>query len=261
MSAFLLKLTSANQTAKVIRMDSGEFDLTHGGTVPPAESLFERCHWFYAFCREYLFRDHTKEIAKALFPTSEPAAGARLLELGCGPGVYACKFARRFPQIEATGIDLSQRLLERARSRADTMHLSNCFFHEGDAQALPVLMQDSVDAVIVSRLFLIVPDKLAVLAEIFRVLKPGGRCFITEPTSEFRTRVPLSVMWLLARLSRTPTDQFQGPEQVDVLSGHEFLALVTSQPWGSVALREDDWYQSAVCVKAQDQLSKESAPE
>jgi arsenite methyltransferase len=240
-------------------MDSGEIDLMRGGRVPPAESLFERCHWFYAFCREYLFRDHTREIEKALFPTGEPLAGTRLLELGCGPGVYACKFARRFPQIEATGVDLSQRLLERARSRADTMNLSNCFFRTGDAQAMTDLMQESVDAVIVSRLFLIVPDKLAVLAEIFRVLKHGGRCFITEPTSNFRTRVPLSVMWLLAKFSRTPTEQFREPEQVDVLSGQAFSALVTSQPWGSVALRDDDWYQSAVCVKAGDGLSRESA--
>lgn len=241
-------------------MDSGEFDLAHGGTVPPAESLFERCHWFYAFCREYLFRDHTREIAKALFPIREPAVGTRLLELGCGPGVYACKFARRFPQIEATGIDLSPRLLERARSRADTMKLSNCFFREGDAQALPALMQESVDAIIVSRLFLIVPDKLAVLAEIFRVLKPGGRCYITEPTSRFRTRVPLGVMWLLARLSRTPAEQFREPEQVNVMSGPAFLALVTSQKWSSVTLRNDDWYQSAVCSKnAAIEVEKETA--
>jgi ubiquinone/menaquinone biosynthesis C-methylase UbiE len=244
---------------KVVTMDFGEIDLVQGGKVPPAESLFEQCHWFYAFCREYLFRDHTNEIAEALFSTGEPVAGVRLLELGCGPGVYACKFARRFPQIQATGIDLSQRLLERARSRADTMHLSNCFFRTGDAQAMTDLMRESVDAVIVSRLFLIVPDKHAVLAEIFRVLNPGGRCYITEPTSNFRTRVPLSVMWLLARLSKKPKERFREPEQVDVLSSKDFLGLVTSQPWGSVTLRNDDWYQSAVCVKAGYDLAKESA--
>jgi len=242
-------------------MDFGEIDLVQGGTTPPTESLFERCHWFYAFCREYLFRDHTNEIAEALFPTGQPLAGVRLLELGCGPGVYACKFARRFPQIEATGIDLSQRLLERARSRADTMRLSNCFFRTGDAQAMTDLTEGSVDAVIVSRLFLIVPDKQAVLAEIFRVLKRGGRCYITEPTSNFRTRVPLSVMWLLARLDRKPTERFREPEQVDVLSGKEFSDLVASQPWAAVTLRNDDWYQSAVCVKAGDQLPEVSPSE
>lgn len=139
------------------------------------------------------------------------------------------------------------------------MHLSNCVFLTGDAQAMTNLMKESMDAVIVSRLFLIVPDKQAVLAEIFRVLKPGGQCYITEPTSNFRTRVPLSVMWLLGRLSRGPREQFREPEQVDVLPAKEFLALVTSQPWDSVTLRDDDWYQSAVCVKAGDDLAKESA--
>jgi arsenite methyltransferase len=230
-------------------MDSREFDLTGRGAVPPTESLFERCHWFYAFCREYLFRDHTNEIAAALFPEGEPLVGTKLLELGCGPGVYACKFAQKYPQIQATGIDLSQRLLERARSRADGMRLANCMFHTGDAQALITVMPESMDAVIVSRLFLIVPDKLAVLAEIFRVLKPGGRCFITEPTSKFRTSIPLSVMWLLSKFSRGTAEQFREPEQVDVLSGPAFSLLVTSQPWSRVAMHDDDWYQSAVCVK------------
>jgi len=230
-------------------MDSREFDLPNLGASPPSESLFERCHWFYAFCREYLFRDHTIEIAEALFPTDEPTAGTRLLELGCGPGIYACRFAEKFPQIEATGMDLSQRLLERARIRAKLMHLSNCRFHTGDAQALPV-SRNSVDAIIVSRLFLIVHDQQAVLAEIFRVLRPGGRCFIAEPTSKFRTSVPLSAMWLLARLSRKPMAQFREPQQANVMSRQEFKALMMSQPWSSVKMDDDDWYQSAICVKS-----------
>ena len=69
--------------------------------------------------------------------------------------------------------------------------------------------------------------------------------------------MPLSVMWLLTRLSSKPKDQFREPEQVDVLSSEDFLELVTSQPWGSVTLRNDDWYQSAVCVKAGDDLPRE----
>ena len=230
-------------------MDSGEIDLSRRGAMPPTESLFERCHWFYAFCREYLFRDHTPEITQALFPTGEPEAGTKLLELGCGPGLYACKFAQKYPQIESSGMDLSQPLLERARTRANTMQLSNCMFHQGDAQALPI-ESSAIDALIVSRLFLIVPDREAVLAEVYRVLKPGGRCFIAEPTSTFRTRVPLSVMWLLARLSWRPFVQFREPPQANVMLRPEFATLVTSQPWESVTMADDDWYQSAVCVKS-----------
>lgn len=233
-----------------MNMDFGEIDLSAERTPPPpAESLFERCHWFYAFCREYLFRDHTPEIIRALFPTEEPNAGTHLLELGCGPGVYACEFAQRFPQIEATGVDLSQRLLRRARTRASMMHLSNCLFCEGDAQALPV-MQHSVDVIIASRLFLIVPDKEAVLAEIFRVLRPGGRCFIAEPTSMLRTQVPLSVMWLLARLTQRHDLNFREPEHASILTRQGFSNLVMSQPWASIEMGDDHWYQSALCVKS-----------
>jgi arsenite methyltransferase len=239
-------------------MDSREFDLTGRGAVPPTESLFERCHWFYAFCREYLFRDHTTEIAAALFPDGEPQVGTKLLELGCGPGVYACKFAQKYPQIETSGMDLSQPLLERARTRAHEMRLSNCFFTQGDAQALPIA-SSSINVLIVSRLFLIIPDKEAVLAEIFRVLKPGGRCFIAEPTSTFRTRIPLSVMWVLARFSWRPFAQFREPQQADVMTRPTFSALVKGQPWVSVEMADDDWYQTAVCAKravdAQDEVA------
>ncbi len=182
-------------------MDSHQYELSAEGVSPSRESLFERCHWLYALCRDYFFRDHTREITSALFPSGDPAAGTRILELGCGPGLYACQFAKDFPQVTTTGIDLSKRLIRLARTRAAGLELHNCTFIEGDAQALSE-RTDSVDAVIVSRLFLIVPDKEAVLAEIFRVLRPGGRCFIAEPTSSFTSRLPLIAMWLL--VSRPP---------------------------------------------------------
>jgi arsenite methyltransferase len=192
---------------------------------PSQESLFERCHWLYALCREHLFRDHTREIASALFPSGDPADGTRILELGCGPGLYACRLAKEFPQVTAIGIDLSKRLIRRARSRAAKLQLHNCTFLEGDAQALGEL-EHAVDAVIVSRLFLIVPDKEAVLAEIYRVLRPGGRCFIAEPTSGFVSRLPLSAMWLLVRMTASPWKGFREPQQVNVMHPHDFLTLL-----------------------------------
>ena len=234
-------------------IDSTECDLSGPGLARKSmtsqgESLFERCHWLYALCREYLFHDHTPEITQALFPSGPPPAGTQVLELGCGPGVYACEFAKQYPQISTNGIDLSTRLLGRARSRANHLRLENCHFSEGDAQSLPHA-SNSVDAVIVSRLFLIVPDKAAVLGEIFRVLRPGGRCFIAEPTSGFRTRFPLAAMWLLARLSRSPFRQYREPHQAEVMSRDEFKKLVATQPWASMQVKYDDWYQYAVCSK------------
>ena len=220
-----------------------------GGSVAQPDSLFERWAWFYALCREYLFRDHTVEIEHALFPEDGPASGTHVLELGCGPGFYACKLAQQHPQIETTGVDLSRRLIERARTRAKRRDLRNCTFWHGDAQSLPEL-PGPIDAIIVSRLFLIVPDKEAVLTEILRVLRPGGRCFIAEPTSGFRTRLPLICMWLLARLTSSPAGKYREPQQADVMSRPDFAALIGSQVWGSVRLEYDGWYQYAVCAKA-----------
>ena len=213
-----------------------------------ADSLFERVSWFYALCREYLFRDHTQEIAASLFAAPGPPAGTRLLELGCGPGFYACRLAQEYPTLRTTGVDLSESLIRRAKDRAAARQLSNCSFQHADAHSLPH-PSASVDAVVVSRLFLIVPDKEGIVQEIFRVLKPGGRCFIAEPTSGFRTRLPLALMWLLARLTTSPAGKYREPQQADVMSRRDFEALVLSQPWESVELQHDGWYQYAVCQR------------
>lgn len=239
-----------------MKLGSSQYDLSDEGVSPSQESLFERCHWLYALCREFLFRDHTREITSALFPSGGPADGMKILELGCGPGVYACRFARDFPQVTTIGIDSSKRLIRRARTRAANLNLRNCTFLEGDAQALGELAH-AVDAVIVSRLFLIVPDKEAVLAEIYRVLRPGGRCFIAEPTSGLVSRLPLSAMWLLAHMTAKPWKRFSEPLQVDVMRPHDFFAFVHRPAWASVYLLKDDGYQFAVCHKSEAQPHNE----
>ena len=216
------------------------------------DSLFERCAWFYSLCREYLFRDHTQEIAAALFPAGSPRTGTRVLEIGCGPGFYACRLSEEFPAVETTGIDLSQNLIRRAKSRARSRQLSNCSFQHADAHALP-FPSGSIDAIVVSRLFLIVPNKEGVIHEIFRVLKPSGRCFIAEPSSGFRTRFPLAFMWLLSRLTTSPAGKYREPQEAEVMSREDFNALVHADPWGEAELHYDGWYQYAVCQKNAEQ--------
>jgi ubiquinone/menaquinone biosynthesis C-methylase UbiE len=215
----------------------------------PPESLFERCAWFYALCREYLFRDHTPEIAASLFAAEGPEPGTHVVEIGCGPGFYACRLAQEFPQIRTTGVDLSEALLARAKRRAARRRLGNCEFRRGDAHQLSAAL-GRVDAVVVSRLFLIVPERESVVREIFRILRPGGRCFIAEPTSGFRTRIPLGCMWLLSKFPYTPAGGYREPRQAEVLSRADFAALVGSQPWDELALEYDGWYQYAVCRKS-----------
>ena len=232
-------------------MDSSDCKLPGTAFAHQPESLFERCSWFYALCREYLFRDHTPEIAQSLFPPAGPDPGTHLVEVGCGPGFYSCRLADEYPQLQTTGIDLSENLLLRARRRASRRRLLNCEFRKGDAHAMPASISQ-VDAIVMSRLFLIVRDRAAVVEEVFRVLRPGGRCFIAEPTSGFRTRIPLSCMWILSKFPYTPAGGYREPQQAEVMSRPDFSTLIHSQPWSSVTIQYDGWYQYAVCEKGRD---------
>ncbi len=220
----------------------------HAGDEPA--SLFDRFPWCYAFCREWLFRDHTSGIVAALWPAGAPPAGSRLLELGCGPGFYARRLAGRFRQLRVVGVDRSAAQLRRARARADARHLTNCRFERADVHALP-LPTAAVDAVVAARLVTILPEPARALAEMHRVLRPGGRCFLAEPRSRFWTNLPLRALWLLAQLStvRGGRVAYREPRHATVLSAAEFGALVGSQPWGDVRCWHDARYHYAVCEK------------
>src|ERR1700749_4707959 len=161
------------------------------------ESPFERCSWLDAFCREHPFRDHTAAISDALWPGARPRPETRLLEIACGPGFYACSLAQRYPDIHITGVDLSERLLSRAKDRADNRQLKNCHFIKANVLALSQSLEP-VDAIVASRLLLGVGDRPEALGEIFSALRPGGRCCSAEPTSALRAMIPLSCMRLFA---------------------------------------------------------------
>jgi arsenite methyltransferase len=212
--------------------------------------LFEDCAWVYAFCRERLFHDHTEEIARALFPDGVSSQNLSALEVGCGPGFYARRLARRYPALQVLGIDRSSRLLAWARSRASSDELANCRFQQGDVECISACVE-AVDAVISSRLLLIVDNRSTVMTEIFQVLKPGGRLFLVEPTANLKTQLPLAAMRLATRfLSSTGRPTF--PKKAKILSSREFEDLVRSQPWSKVSIQMYGDYQCAVCDKSGD---------
>jgi len=215
------------------------------------ESLFERFHWLYAFCREHLFRDDTEQIARNLWPDGAPPLQTRLLEIGCGPGFYSCRLAARFKHLHVTGIDRAVEQLNRARAGAAERALDNCHFEKADVLSLK-WSQTSFQAVVASRLFTILPEREHALAEMYRVLADGGRCFIAEPRSMLRAAVPLHAMWLMARLigfCRETPGSYREPRRICFMPTREFAALIASQPWRKVRHWHDAWYQYAVCEK------------
>lgn len=213
-----------------------------------SDSLFERCWWMYALCRERLFTDHTDIIAASVRLIDRPGDRARLLEIGCGPGFYSRRLAAIFPQFDIVGIDTSERLLALARQYAERERLVNCRFLRADVQDLEMLRERS-DVAIVSRFFLVMSDPGAVLRAIFQALRPGGVLFVAEPTSAVRALTPLCVMRALAPLLGTsgrPVSTVDG----HVLSEEGFRRLMDSQPWGQLRIWKDARYQYAHCLKA-----------
>lgn len=214
-------------------------------------SLFERFPGIYAFFREHLFRDDTERIAASLWPYAPPAPGETLIELGCGPGFYARRLAERFRELNVVGIDRSVRQLMLARERAAALQLPNCRFEWGDAHAIP-RASASVDVVIASRLITVLPDPERAIAEIHRILRPGGRFFIAEPRPHPIARLPLEVMWAAARINRLGRGghvSYREPDAPFLLPPEDFVALIGSRSWEPARHWTAGRYQYALCAK------------
>jgi phosphatidylethanolamine/phosphatidyl-N-methylethanolamine N-methyltransferase len=96
--------------------------------------------------------------------------GAKLLEVGIGTGLSLPLLPRN---IEFTGIDLSQGMLEKAQERAEEMRLRNVRLLKMDATRLE-FPDASFDRVFAAYFISTVPDPVAVVKEMKRVCKPGG---------------------------------------------------------------------------------------
>jgi SAM-dependent methyltransferase len=101
--------------------------------------------------------------------------GASVVDIGSGAGVDSLLAALDVgPTGQVIGIDMTDEMLERARSAAAEMGVQHVRFEKSDMERLP-LEDASVDVVISNGVINLAPDKPAVFAEIHRVLRPGGR--------------------------------------------------------------------------------------
>jgi len=110
--------------------------------------------------------------------------GERVLDLGSGGGIDVLLSARRVgPSGFVYGVDMTEEMLTLARANAARAGAENVEFVKGEIEALP-LPDQTVDVVISNCVINLSTDKPAVLAEMFRVLVPGGRIGITDVVAE-----------------------------------------------------------------------------
>jgi len=129
---------------------------------------------------------HTTEPAARLVKYAGIETGQRVLDVACGTGVVAITSARRGAHV--TALDLTPALLDAARENARIAGVS-VDWHEGDAEALP-FDADSFDVVVSQYGHIFAPRPDVTIAEMLRVLKPGGViAFSTWPPELYVGRV------------------------------------------------------------------------
>ncbi len=106
--------------------------------------------------------------------------GDAVLDLGSGAGIDCFLAAKKVGSSgKVIGVDMTQEMINRARQFADNYGYGNVEFRLGDIEQLPV-RDNSIDVIISNCVINLAPDKAKVFSEARRVLKAGGRMYVSD---------------------------------------------------------------------------------
>jgi arsenite methyltransferase len=129
--------------------------------------------------------DRLADVRDRVLDNARLAAGETLLDVGCGNGLIAFGALDRGAG-RVVFADVSEPLLDECRGiAAELGALDRCAFVVATAEALDAVADESVDVATTRSVLIYVADKAAAFAELFRVLRPGGRISLFEPVNTF----------------------------------------------------------------------------
>jgi demethylmenaquinone methyltransferase/2-methoxy-6-polyprenyl-1,4-benzoquinol methylase len=171
---------------------------------------------------------------RALVSAVAPTAGERVLDVATGTGMVAAELLAR-ADCSVVGIDQSAQMLAGARARFADVKGSRVELVEGEAEHLP-FADDSFDGLTFTYLLRYVDDPRATVAELARVVRPGGRVasleFGVPPWAPARaawrayTAVGLPALGALASREWARVGRFLGPSIRDFYERHPLECLV-----------------------------------
>ena len=167
---------------------------------------------------------HARTLYPYMLQEITRARGDRVMDLGCGTGALTAQVLEQDPRRQVTGLDLSEQMLAQARARlGDRVKLI-----QGDSECLP-FPDGSFDVVYCCDSFHHYPDPAAVLAEVGRVLVPGGVFLLGDIWLPLPGRL---VMNPFLRWSREGDVKIYSRREITDLLGQAFHQITWRQAGG-----------------------------
>ena len=165
----------------------------------------------------------------------EPLLGdgnGTLLDIGCGSGIHLLELAGRYRQ--AIGIDLSPAMIEVARKLSQQHSVASKITLAVDsAEHLSTIADGQIDTVLCVGALEHIPDQTAVCAQVWRVLKPGGRLVCLTPNGQYCWYRSIA-RWLRLETRHLSSDRFLSLPELSELLDQAGMAVVSSGYWSFI---------------------------